>query len=151
MGLLPIYQPEVEAISLVSPCVDNKTQGHVAGEETNQAFMDSMKDDGYHYLYRGILDPVWLAHLEGEDEYDAMARVAESRPVPTFIGHGKKDWVIHYSKSETYLEKLRAAHSEHQDKFKLELYEGDHGPSTTNPAARDLVKWLESLGLLKLN
>lgn len=141
--LLPIFNNEIQELALFCPAVDQRAQGTVKGEETNEDFMRSMREDGYHHLYRGILRKEWLVHLENGDGLSPMDNIDYLSGAKLFIGHGKKDKCIHYSKSEKYYEKLLKRFPDRRGQFKLKLYDdGDHGPSTTNKAVVDFMKWL---------
>lgn len=110
------------------PVVDSKSCGSVPGEETNEDFLRSMREDGYHHLYRGILDPMWAAHLENEDDLSPMDNIEHLKGAKLFIGHGELDTVVHYSKSVAYYERLLQAFPERAGQFRLQLYpQGDHG------------------------
>lgn len=136
-------EPGIREVGLVSPCVENESQGSVAGEESNEVFMRSMKEDGYAHLYRGILELVWWQHLEGNDEWSAMQNVEYFGGVKVFLGHGGRDGSINYTKSEKFYNKLVAAFPGKRDSFRLEIYSnGDHGSSTTNQACSDFMAWL---------
>jgi pimeloyl-ACP methyl ester carboxylesterase len=142
VALLPKYEPAVSIIALVSPCVDNKSQGQIPGEETNASFMASMREDGYHHLYRGILDKAWMQHLEGKDEYDAMEHTDHLVDTHVYIGHGLDDTVVNSQKSLKYYENLIARFPERNQNYRLRFYSGGHGSSTTNPAVFDFLRWL---------
>lgn len=141
--LLPRYNSEIKELGIFCPAVNQKAQGSVIGEETNKEFMQSMKKDGYHYLYRGILDKVWWKHLENEDGLSPMDSIECLSEVKLFIGHGKKDKCIHYLKSVEYYAEILKMFPDKKEQFKLKLYaNGDHGLSTTNQAAADFMEWL---------
>lgn len=141
--LLPRFNKGIKELAIVSAVADSKSQGSIAGEESNELFLDSINKDGYKYLYRGITDKIWISHLEDEDDlapYDNINYLADSK---FFIGHGKLDVCVHYSKSIEYYEKIIKIHKEKKDNFKLKLYSrGDHGSSTTNKACYDFLKWI---------
>lgn len=141
-ALLPRYSPiPVESIALVSPCIDNKSQGSIPGEETNELFLESMERDGFHHVYRGILDPVWKDHLWGKDEYDAMEHVEHLGNTRVFIGHGKNDPVVHHSKSERYYKRLMERFPMQRNQYRFSQFDGGHGSDTTTPASFHFLKW----------
>lgn len=141
--LLPKYNSGIKELGIFCPAVDQADQGSVAGEETNEDFMKSMKLDGYHYLYRGVLDKVWWDHLENKDGLSPMDNIEYLSSARLFIAHGKKDKCIHYSKSVKYYNKIIKRFPESKKQFKLKLYEkGDHGSLTTSRACGDFLKWL---------
>lgn len=141
--LLPRFDSRIKELAILSPVVDSKSQGSIAGEETNETFLKSMAKDGYHHLYRGVLDQVWEDHLENLDDLSPMDNIVFMNGVKLFIGHGVKDQIVHYSKSEEYHKKLCEAYPDQASNFNLKLYpEGDHGKTTTNKAIEDFLQWL---------
>lgn len=141
--LLPRFNPKIQELAIFCPVVASKSCGSVAGEETNADFLDSMRQDGYHHIYRGILSPDWERHLENEDDLSPMDNVKYLKNAKLFIGHGKKDACVHYSKSEKYYQLIQKTLPDKSNQFLLKLYpHGSHGPTTTNQAANDLMKWL---------
>lgn len=142
--LLPRFNPKITELGILCPVVDSQSCGSVAGEETNQDFLDSMRNDGYHHLYRGILNKNWMSHLENDDDLSPMDNIKHLSQTKLFIGHGQQDKCVHFSKSVKYHQVLQDAFPDCQKQYKLELYsEGDHGPSTTNQAVKDFLSWLK--------
>lgn len=143
VALLPKFNKKITEIGLIYPAVENKSQGEIEGEETNKQFFSSMEKDGYCHLYRGILTQEWKNHFEGLDKLSAIDNVEYLGDVRLFIGHGKQDKCIHYSKSIKYYKKVLATFPKNKAQFKLKLYAvGDHGPSTSNRAVGDFLTWL---------
>lgn len=141
--LLPRFNSKISELAIFCPVVDSKSCGSIPGEETNEQFLRSMREDGYHHLYRGVLEPVWIDHLENRDDLSPMDNIAFLQNAKLFIGHGTKDPVVHYSKSIKYLEQIQQTFPTKMQSFKLNLYEnGGHGQTTTNPAAEDFLTWL---------
>lgn len=141
--LLPRFNKEIKEMAILCPTVDQKAQGEHKGEESNEDFLRSMKKDGYYHLYRGILSKVWEKHLENEDGLSPMDNIKYLKEAKLFIGHGKKDKCIHYSKSVKYFEKIKSKFPDRKSQFVLKLYPtGDHGSSTTNPAIKDFIDWI---------
>lgn len=141
--LLPRFNKNIKELAIFSPAVDQKAQGEVEGEETNEDFLRSMEKDGYHHLYRGILKDVWKKHLENEDGLSPVDNVEYLKNAKLFIAHGKKDKCIHYSKSVDYYQKILKTFPDKKSQFILKLYpKGDHGKSTTNLAAKDFLEWI---------
>lgn len=142
--LLPKYTKNIKEMILLFPAADQAAQGEVQGEETNQQFMDSMLKDGYHHLYRGILDDIWWENLENRDGLSPMDNLKDLKGVRLLIVHGKKDKCIHYSKSVDYFKKLKKVNPESVNDYKLILYsKGEHGRSTSVPAMNDILKWIK--------
>ncbi|HLE49414.1 MAG TPA: prolyl oligopeptidase family serine peptidase [Patescibacteria group bacterium] len=141
--LLPRFNSEIKELALFYPVVDSKHCGVVAGEETNERFLGSMKEDGYHYLYRGILDLMWKAHLENEDDLSPMDNMEYLKEAKLFIAHGMKDACVDYSHSVEYFNQLLERYPDKKDQIKLNLYpEGKHDKSTSNLAISDFLDWL---------
>lgn len=144
VALLPKVCPIVSVVGLICPCVDNKSQGSVEPEETNESFVSAMINDGYGRLAVGFEKnlELWKCHLEGKDDLDAMEHLESVGKAKVFVGHGIKDDVVSYTKSVEYFEKLKFRFGE-SGRFELCLYpEGDHGESTTLPAIADFMRWL---------
>lgn len=140
--LLPRFNPDIKNLAVFYPAVDQKSQGKVAGEESNAKFMESMQKDGYFHLYRGIINKVWFKHLENEDGLSPMDNINYLLNTNLFIAHGKQDLCINYSKSIMYYKKILKIFPNKKDQFYLKLYpNGDHGPSTTNLAILDYMDW----------
>lgn len=141
--VLPRFNDQIKDLAVFSAVVDSKSCGNVPGEETNERFLDSMREDGYHHLYRGILKPEWEGHLENRDDLSPMDNVLYLRDARLFIAHGIKDDCVDYSKAVAYYEKIKADLPGKESQFKLALYpDGNHGPSTTNPAMQDYLEWV---------
>jgi hypothetical protein len=142
--LLPRFNKEIKELGIFCPVVDSQSCGLVKGEESNADFLRSMKDGGYHHLYRGILDPKWKDHLENKDDLSPVDNVGYLKEARLFIAHGKQDKCVHYSKSKAYYQKIMKVFPEEKDQFILKLYPtGDHGPKTTNLASKDFLAWLK--------
>lgn len=140
--LLPKFNPEIKELCLIYPAVDNKSCGSIPGEESNEDFMRAMRFDGYHHLYRGILSKKWQEHLEGRDGISPMDNIGYLTNTRLFIGHGKKDKCIHYSKSVTYFQKIIGQFPATKDQFKLKLYPNvGHNLATSNQAVKDCLEW----------
>jgi len=141
--LLPRFNDRIKEIAIFSAVVDSKSQGSVEGEETNKLFLDSMREDGYHHLYRGILEENWVRHLENEDDLSPMDNIQYLSDVKLFIGHGRKDPICHYSKLQRYYNQIIEKFPERKENYKMQIYEtGDHGKSTTNLAMTNFLDWL---------
>lgn len=141
--LLPKYDSRISELAIVCPVVENKTCGSMPGEESNEQWMRAMSDDGYHHLYRGILDDVWERHLIGEDEYSPMDNIQFLENARLFIGHGLEDHVVHHSKSVNYYNQIMQTFPQRQNQFMLQLYSGGgHDRTTTNRAVADFLKWI---------
>lgn len=147
VALLPGICHLVDTIGLLCPCVDNKSQGSVEPEETNESFISAMFDDGYGRIAPGFganLE-VWKRHLNGGDNLDAVEHPENVGGARVFIGHGISDDVVSYTKSVSYFEKLKLRFGA-LDQFKLCLYpKGDHGESTTMPAIADFMQWFSKV------
>lgn len=140
--LLPRFNSQIKELGILCPVVDSKSCGSVKGEETNEIFLKSMQDDGYHHLYRGITNSVWKKHLENQDDLSPMDNIKHLKNVKLFIGHGKLDRCVHYSKSVKYYEKLIQYYGK-KKRFKLKLYsKGRHDKTTTNLATKDFLDWI---------
>ncbi len=141
--ILPRYNKNIKELAIVSAVVDSKSCGSVKGEESNEDFLRSMDVDGYKYLYRGILRPIWRKHLENMDDLSPMDNIRYLKTAHLFIGHGEKDICVHFSKTVGYFKKIIELFPNKKNQFKLKIYKkGDHGPSTTNAGMKDFMKWL---------
>lgn len=141
--ILPRFNPEIKELALFYPVVDSKHCGRVSGEETNVRFLGSMLEDGFYHLYRGILNPIWRAHLENEDDLSPMDNMGHLKNAKLFIAHGMKDTVVDYSHSVEYFNKLVEKYPNQKDRLRLNLYaDGEHNKSTSNRAVQDLLDWL---------
>ena len=142
--LLPRFNNKIKKLAVFCPCVESKSCGSIKGEESNKDFLNSMKFDGYHHLYRGILNNTWQSHLENKDDLSPMDNIKYLKDVKLFIGHGKKDKCIHYSKSVKYYQQIIDQFPNNKKSFLLKIYPfGDHGNSTTNKATKDFMVWLK--------
>jgi hypothetical protein len=142
--LLPKFNEKIKELAIFCPVVDSKSCGSVKGEESNKDFLRSMKDDGYHYLYRGILDPIWKEHLENRDDLSPMDNMKYLKDIKLFIAHGKLDKCVHFSKSVKYYEKIINMFPKKKKSVILKLYpKTTHGSSTTNLAAKDFLEWIK--------
>lgn len=147
--VLPRFDPRIKELGLIFPVVDSKSQGSIPGEETNKRFIRSMQEDGYHHLYRGVLTPQWKDHLENRDDLSPMDNITYMDGIKLFVGHGKLDDIVHYSKSEEYVRRLQEAFPDQKANFKFEPYpNGKHDDKTSNEAIEDFLKWL---GFTKLD
>lgn len=141
--LLPRYDKQINELAVFCSAVDHKSSGNIAGEETNEEFLNSMKNDGYRHLYRGILSKQWARHLDSEDDLSPTENISYLKNVKLFIAHGMKDTCIHYSRSKNYYQKIIETFPDKNAQYKLKLYEnGDHGKSTTMKAAKDFLEWI---------
>ncbi|HET9946454.1 MAG TPA: prolyl oligopeptidase family serine peptidase [Patescibacteria group bacterium] len=142
--LLPRFCPEIKEIAIFCPVVDSKSCGSVQGEESNEDFLRSMKQDGYYHLYRGILTKEWENHLENKDDLSPMENISFLKDAKLFIGHGKKDVCVNFTKSEVYYQKIIQMFPQKKHEVVLKIYpKGDHGPTTTNKAVFDFLMWLK--------
>lgn len=141
--LLPRFNSQIKELAIFCPVVDSKTCGSIKGEESNQDFLRSMKQDGYYHLYRGILTKEWESHLENNDDLSPMENIVFLKNVKLFIGHGKKDICVNFIKSKKYYQKIMQIFPKKKHKIILKIYpKGDHGPTTTNKAIFDFLTWL---------
>lgn len=142
--LLPRFNKQITNICSIFPVVDwanlGKSNGHP--EETVEGFYKAMIGDGYQYLYRGILDPVWKKHFAGEDDLNPINNVAYLKNARVFIGHGKKDTNIYYGNSAKYYNGIIEMFAGRRDQFMLKLYPYDHSRKTSNKAAADYLQWM---------
>lgn len=141
--LLPRFNSKITELGLIYPVVDSKSCGSIPGEESNQQFLDSMLHDGYHHIYRGILQPVWKDHLENKDDLSPMDNIKHLNNTKLFIGHGKNDTCVHFSKSQKYYEKICSTFPSQIKNFKLSLYDGGHNATTSHLATKDFLNWLQ--------
>lgn len=140
--ILPLFDNKITELGLIFPAVDNPSSGSIEGEETNEDFMRAMGSDGYKNLYRGILSRGWWRHLRGEDGLSPMDNISCLSNAKLFLGHGKKDKCIHYSKSQKYFDQIIQVFPKKRGHFKLMLYEnGGHDQITSNRACHDILKW----------
>lgn len=142
--LLPRFNKKINKLAVVSGALDQSEQGAIKGEETNDDFMREMKLGGYHHMYRGVLSKnIWQKHLNDQDNLSPMDNVKWLKNAKLFIGHGKNDTCVHFSKSVNYYHKLKVAFPNQKEKYKLKLYpHGDHGSSTSNLFIQDFLDWI---------
>ena len=140
--LLPRFNPAITELAIFCPVVNSRLCGSVPGEESNADFLRSMRQDGYYHLYRGILAPLWRQHLENKDDLSPMDNISHLAHARLFIAHGRQDSCVHYSKSQQYYDLICKQFPGQSNQFALNLYNGTHGPSTTNPAVADFLRWL---------
>lgn len=144
--VLPRFNRDIKELAVFFPVVDSKSQGEMKEEgedETNELFLAGMKDDGYHHLYRGILDPEWIDHLENRDDLSPMDNIDHLANAKMFIGHGKKDTIVSYKKSEIYYDLLLRRFPKKERDFLLAIYHnGGHDSFTTFPGTNDFLDWL---------
>jgi esterase/lipase len=143
--LLPKFNSKITNIAVFCGAVDQSEQGKIDGEETNEDFVRTIEKGGYKYLYRGFVEnkKLWWKHLKDIDGLSPMDNIKYLKNAKVFIGHGKKDECIHYSKAENYYNKIIGKYPNRMSQFKLKLYlSGDHGKSTTLKAIRDFLDWI---------
>lgn len=142
--LAPQFDRRIRELGSFCAVVDSQSCGSVVGEESNVDFLRSMRMDGYHHLHRGILSPEWVDHLESQDGLSPMDIVEHLEAVRLFIAHGRCDRTVHHAKSMAYNERIIPRFPHRQDDVLIRLHDddGDHGPSTTNRAARECLQWL---------
>lgn len=142
--VLPRFEPAIKELGIFYPVVDSKNCGSEPGEETNEQFLKSMREDGYHHIYRGILDPKWTDHLENRDNLSPMDNMQYLKDTRLFIGHGKKDPVVSWKKSVRYYDLLVQTHPDKANQFMIHIYEeGGHDAATAVPATQDMLQWLD--------
>lgn len=142
--LLPRYNSAIGEICSIYGALSNKACGTMPGEESNEAWMKAMKEDGYHHLYRGILSKKWERHLNNEDGLSPMDNVGYLKNAKVFIAHSKDDPVLHYSQSTNYYGRIMSQFPDKKDQFKLKLYSGTgHDSGTSNRAVVDFLKWIK--------
>lgn len=141
--LLPRFNKEIKNICSIFPVVNwrniGKTKDHP--EETVEGFYKAMREDGYQYLYRGILDSIWEKHLTGKDDLNPIDNIRHLRNANMFIGHGKKDINIYYGNSVDYYRKILNIFPENKNQFRIKLYPFDHSKKTSNRSAADYLEW----------
>jgi len=141
--ILPRFDQRIKELAIFCPVVDSKNCGAVDGEETNEQFIKSMEEDGYYHLYRGVLNPIWIRHLENMDNLSPMENIKFLQNAKLFIGHGMKDEIVGYQHSQEYFEKLLKEFPDKKEQFTFKIYpDGRHDKSTTNPAISDFLDWL---------
>lgn len=142
--LLPKFNPEITEICLVFPAIDNKNSGSVKGEETNDDFLRAMRLDGYRHLYRGILSKAWQKHLNTDDQLAPMVNIRPLGEAKIFIGHGKSDSCINYSKSVGFYNKILDMFPNKKKDVSLKIYNnGGHDSETASRILSDFLSWLK--------
>lgn len=141
--LLPRFKKQIKNLCVIFPMVDwrniGKTKNHP--EETVSSFYKAMREDGYRYLYRGILNSIWEKSLAGKDDLNPIDNIRHLKSSNIFIGHGKKDNNIYYGNSVNYYRKILRTFPKNKNQFKLKLYPFDHSKRTSNMAVVDYLKW----------
>lgn len=142
--LLPRFNSEIKEICVIYGSVNNAACDDFPELETNDKFMTAMRENGYHHLYRGILNPMWEKHLNNEDDLAPVQpqNVAALTEAKVFIGHGTEDPYIHYSIAEDYYNRIIAAHPEYKSNYKLKLYKGGHDSKVSAKIMRDFLNWV---------
>ncbi len=141
--LLPRFNPLIKELILIFPVVDSGSCGSVPGEETNKRFLESMKEDGYSHLYRGILKSQWKRHLENLDDLSPMSNIGYLSRAKMFIGHGKQDRCVSFTKSLRYGRLISRKLPKGQ--FEWKFYQrGGHDTATAQKAVRDGLNWLNT-------
>lgn len=147
--LLPRFNKKITNICTIFPMLNwaniGKSEGQI--EETVDGFFKAMKEDGYQFLYRGILNGVWKKHFAGEDCFNPIDNIKYLKNAKVFIGHGKKDISIYYGNSLSYYERLVEMFPDKKDKDILKLYPYDHSKKTSNKVVAD---YLQYMGVPKL-
>jgi esterase/lipase len=141
--LLPRFNNKITEIGVFCGAVDQSEQGRIPGEETNTDFVRTIEKGGYKYLYRGFVENkgLWWKHLNDLDGLSPMDNTKYLKNTKIFIGHGKKDECIHYSKAVDYYNKIIKDLAGQRGRYKLRLYPfGDHGKSTTIKATQDFLE-----------
>lgn len=141
--LLPRYNTNIRNICALFPVLDWSQIGKKDREETVEQFFNAMIQDGYQYMYRGILRPEWKKHFKGEDDLSPIDNIQYMQNARLFIGHGKNDSNIHYSNSQRYFSKLTERFPQNSKQYMLKLYAGDHGPATSNLGIQDYLSWIQ--------
>lgn len=142
LPLLPRFDNKIKNIALIYPVVDYVNTGKITGEEKGWFFIKALLNDGYRYLYRGIEPKVWQKHFLHQDGLCPLDNIKFLKNTRLFIGHGKKDSNIHFSRSVDYFNKITAFFPNRKAQFNLRLYAGSHSITTSNPAVRDYLKWI---------
>lgn len=142
--LLPRFNPHITELGLIYPATDNVSCGSMPNEESNEDFMRAMSQDGYKYLYRGILSPVWIDHLQNKDGFAPIDNVQFLKNAKVFIGHGKRDICINYAQSVKYFKKIQKTFPLQTDQYVLKLYpKTGHTSATSHQAVHDFLTWLQ--------
>lgn len=139
--LLPKFNKEIINIGAISPILDYVECGNIPGEETTAGFMRAMNNDGYKHLFRGINSNLWKKHFYNLDDLQPFNSIQFYKHTKIFLGHGKKDNNINFIHTVRFFEQLNINFPKNKDRFKLELYSGDHGAETSNRAIIDCLKW----------
>lgn len=144
--LLPRFNKKITNICAIFPVVDwtniGKSKGHP--EETVEGFYKALVDDGYQYLYRGVLNPMWRKHFAGGDDLNPLENIKYLEHATVFIGHGKKDTNIYYGNSVNFYNKILKTFPNKKDQFTLKLYPYDHSKKTSNSVVIDYFKKMKS-------
>ncbi len=147
--LLPRFDRNIKEIGIFCPALNTGEYGkRKVKEESVEGFLRCIRYDGYSNLYRGLLkrgrlDGKWKRHLEDEDSLAPMKNLRYLKGVRIFIGHGRLDKIINFSRSVSYYKKLKHMYPDKGDDIRLKLYKkGDHGASTTVRATKDFLKWI---------
>ncbi|MDO8497654.1 MAG: hypothetical protein Q7S61_03855 [bacterium] len=142
--LLPRFNKEITNICGIYPMLNwaniGKSKGQI--EETVEGFFKAMKEDGYQFLYRGILNSSWKKHFTGEDDLNPVDNLKYLKNAKIFIGHGKKDVSIYYGNSVNYHNKLIKMFPYKKDRHILKLYPFDHGNKTSNKVVSDYLQYM---------
>lgn len=139
--LLPRFNKDIKNICAIYPVVDWAKLGTHQPEETVELFLNAMRNDGYHYLYRGIFSPVWKKHFTGEDGLSPIDNISYLKDAYVYIAHGTKDENIYYKNSVNFYNQLCKRFPEKKNKFRLKLFPYDHGDATSNRAVVDYLNW----------
>lgn len=144
ISLLPRFNKKIKNLCLIFPILDYVACGKIKGEEKTSGFMKAMKIDGYKYLYRGIMKPIWKKHLANIDGLCPMKNVRHLKDAKIFIAHGKKDKNINYSHSVKYYSLINNSFIPKKTQTHLRLLEnGGHDYITSKHAVLDYFRWVK--------
>jgi hypothetical protein len=144
VSLLPKFNSQITNICMIYPMLNWENIGKTTGviEESVEDFFKAMVEDGYQYLYRGILSKMWRQHFAGIDGLNPISNISYLKDARVFIGHGRKDRSIYFGNSVEYYNALIKLFPGKKDQFLLKLYPFDHSKKTSNEAIQEYLRYV---------
>ncbi len=144
--LLPKFNNEIKNICSIFPITNWSIVGKIPEEETVKNFYDAINKDGYKYLYRGILNKVWIKQFSGLDGLSPIENIKYLKNTKIFIGHGIKDKNINYNQSKDYFNKIQETFPDKKNQFVFKTYQSGHDSKTSIKAIKDYFKFIDLKG-----
>lgn len=143
---VPQYRKNIRKVGLFYPLLSYiwlQSSGY--SEESGEDFLQSILHD-YSYLYHWMDEDIWRKYFSGELVFPISSDdIWFLSNTSVFMTHGMSDRCIHFSRTESFYEKLHH-HFSDNDWILLKLYEWLwHGDETLLVSSRDFISWLDSI------